>query len=180
MSVATEALQAIYRALVTLTIGLLAYLGAWVAVDVRDYIDLRAVSVEPANAGESIPITVSRDILSDFDGGYNVTIRTQPSNHVYCTSGDVALHYRTETDPITGKDLAWWAFGGDCTDRMTPGLPAGTYTLETCHYVSRPLVILPRKTRCVGPEVFRIFGEGEPLPAPIQRAIEQQIQRVTE
>ena len=170
MSASTDTLKSVFRLLLAILVSLLLYIGAWFAVDVRWYLDLRSVTISAPVATEAIPIVVSRDIHTDFNGGYSVTIREQPTNHVFCTSGDVAVPYRSETDPVAGKDLAWWAFGGDCTDRIAPGLPAGDYTIETCHYVSRPLLILPSKRRCVLSGVFTVWGEE--LPLPIQRQID--------
>ena len=167
MSMATETLSGIFRTLAAILLSLVLYLGAWGAVDVRWYFDLRGVLIDPAREYSRAPIVVSRDIGRDFDGGYSVTIREQPSNHVFCATGDVQVPYRASTSPLDDRDLEWWATGGDCTAKLLGGLPAGIYSVETCHYVSRPFVILPRKTHCIAPTIFQIYAEGN-APAPIQ------------
>ena len=140
-------LRNVMAGLTVLFMAVLAYVTAWLIIDVRWFIDLRGVIVEDSVVGEDPAILVSRDINRDFSGAYYVTIREQPSNSVACTTGRVPLNYEAATQPIEEQTLSWWAHGGSCTDVLEDRLPAGIYTMETCHEVVSPL--RPPKQRCV-------------------------------
>lgn len=177
MSMTTEAMSAVFRALIILTLGLGSYLGAWIMFDVKNYNHLRTVEVEPVFAGTMPMVDVGRTIHRPFFGGYEVTIRDALSAHIVCATGEVDVPYKPESRPLR-KSLAWWASGGSCDAALEDGLLPGRYSMVTCHYVRNPWIILPQKARCVGPTEFRIYAKNEPLPEPLQRPLENLESRI--
>lgn len=180
MSITTEAMSAVFRALIFITLAVTLYLGAWLVFDVRRYIDVRTIDIEPVLVGSMPMVEVGRSVHKRFFGGYEVTIREALTGHIVCTTGEVDAPYEPESEPLV-KSLAWWAAGGSCDPVIAGGLSAARYSMVTCHYVRHPWVILPQKSRCVGPTAFRIYAATEPLPEPIEQSLhnlESKINRI--
>lgn len=109
------------------------------AFDLRDYIDVQAVTIEDAPVGQPILLGVIRVLKQDFTGAYLVTIRNADGGEIVCTTGEQTGPYRAldengnPTQLPSPLPLTWWAWGGSCTGALERGLPVGHYAVETCH-----------------------------------------------
>jgi type II secretory pathway pseudopilin PulG len=107
--------------------------------DIRDYINVLSVTAEDAYAGDPVRMEVVRELLQDFTGFYEVHVRTADGGSLWCTTGRVDGEYRmkdVEGNPTQLPDplyLSWWAYGGNCTQRIAAGLAPARYAIETCH-----------------------------------------------
>ena len=116
--------------------GAVVYLIGWWSIDVRNFIKVNTIVVQDASAGTLPKVSVGREVLSHFDGGYRVVLRRADIAHTVCSSGLITVPYKPRDDPIT-KDVLWWSAGGSCTKDMFLRQPPGLYSLESSHCVRR-------------------------------------------
>ena len=135
----------------------LALTFAAATLDVRDYIEVQRVEFGDAKVGEPVFGYVARDLRKDFSGFYTATVRQADGGATVCTTGVNDVPYRrvdandNPTRLPSPMPLSFWAWGGSCDDVLANGLPAGTYSVETCHGVYRPLWFVPQIKKCWEP-----------------------------
>lgn len=166
-------LRIVFSFLLTATVLLGGYASLWFMFPVSSRIEVHDIHIPDSNFGEPVYVEVARDLKRNFDGGYIVQIRRQPSGIMVCDTGRIDILYRVNgktgepnelPDPMT---MAFWAAGGDCTEDLKDPLPPSLYSMETCHYVSKPLNILPPKQRCWPVSVFRVHDKApNSIPEP--------------
>ena len=152
-----HSLRFVFRFLAMTVSIMIAYVGAWAAIDVRWYINLQAVHAFDAQAGSPVVLDVDRIIHRGFVGGYRVEVREVAPPRSFCTTGDVELTYRVEAQLPDVVTLAFWATGNGCSNKIDRGIPPGRYYVHTCHFV-RFSVFFPRRERCEDSNPFEVFA----------------------
>ena len=136
----------------------LLYYATWAHIDVRNYIDLQTVKMEPTEYGQPVFVAVARSLQRTFDGGYRVEIRDE-NGSMFCSTGNIDLTYEVDSDLPDTITLNYWAGGGACQGNIPQTMSPGLYSVRTCHFVTRPLGMLPSKERCVNSHV-KILPKG--------------------
>lgn len=122
--------------------------AVWYFKDVRDFIDVQSIDVDPTPQGQPIAMVVLRRIERDFQGGYNVSLRDSEDGSL-CTTGDIELPYSKNAalpDPLY---LSYWAGGGSCQGRIPSQMQPGWYNIKTCHFVDTPWFVFVPMERCL-------------------------------
>ena len=169
------ALVFVFRILATLIAFVVLYVGAYLTIDVRNYIQVH--SIVPSQStffiDEEVTFDVDSEVLLDYNGGYLVDVRERNSTRIFCTSGFVELNYRQRERTNRRWLIGNWAAGaGGCNneDRLDKSkMPAGDYEMTTCHRVFR--TFFPVVQRCWDPTFFSVVDPENP-PEFIQRSLQ--------
>ncbi|MGB1215858.1 MAG: hypothetical protein ACPG4X_20990 [Pikeienuella sp.] len=157
------------RVLAICGILVLAIVSKYGFTDVRDNMFISAIRISDHVVDEPIIMEVVRANKGRWPGGYRVEVRREGAEGLFCSTGEVYREYSQYNDDGTPRQLpdptklAWWAWGGDCTEKLKSGtLPEGLYSVRTCH-AKRALPFLYR-WHCWGNDpVFRVTGMDGPI-----------------
>jgi hypothetical protein len=116
-----------------------------------DYYRLESIFVPDAIEGAPIRMDVDREIMTDFQGRYSVTVRSMSAQgwRISCVAESAWREYRGGSAPLGDVDLAWW------TDNECSNIPAGL--AEICTAINIRVPGEPVAARCSN--VFRIWAK---------------------
>lgn len=130
--------------------ALAVYTAAWLAPATL-WFDSRSITVSDTVVGQVPVVTEDRTIRWNFHGAYSVaTWRVSDDAPADC-AGSSLFNYKGGLDGYRTLDLVSMADNNPRCGR----LPPGTYYLDVCRTVLRPLIgIIPSKTACWRSEPF--------------------------
>lgn len=121
-------------------LSMFAALFVYLSTDVRENIYVSSIDIPDQKEGDPVLMKVIRSLSGSWPGGYRVMIYSGKQNEPFCDTGEMLRDY-SELEPdgsprVLPKPLklSWWAYGGTCTDKLkNDTLPAGLYSVKTCH-----------------------------------------------
>lgn len=124
------------------------------------WLDLEKVYVPDHAMGADPILTINRDIITNHDAKYSVTIRlAETSAHVCTVSPEVIIPYKraasVATPELTMPLSRWLDDAAALRKCQAKGFEAGTFYLRTCHF--RMIYGFPIARRCVESNTFKRF-----------------------
>jgi hypothetical protein len=124
--------------------ALVVYTAAWLAPATL-WFESRSITVRDSVVGQAATVTEDRKICCDFYGEFAATVRRVDDDVATACSGSGQRRYIGGQDGFRVTNLIDWADNNP----SCAWIPAGTYYLDTCRTVLRPLLgIIPAKTAC--------------------------------
>jgi hypothetical protein len=124
--------------------ALAIYTAAWLAPATL-WFDSRSITVSDTVVGQVPVVTEDRAIRWSFYGEFFAAVRRVGDDGATACSGSGVRRYIGGQDGFRATNLIDWADNNP----SCAWIPAGTYYLDTCRTVLRPLLgIIPAKTAC--------------------------------
>lgn len=125
-------------------------LAAWPA---SWWYEAGGMAIPPHRQGDDFQLLYTGGPVRTFTGSYSVVMRDANTGLLVAEEGSAPFTYRVGSKRPDPLRISWWA---PKAHEAMRNVPPGTYTLETCWTIHRPLLVAPNKTTCTGPVLFEV------------------------
>lgn len=132
-----------------------------------------SIRVDDFMEGEQMTLHYDGEVRRDFIGSYSVRIFNVDKAETVGDDSSGEFQYKTKSQRPNSITIEWWS----PRNADFHNLKAGSYTMETCWFVSA-FWIVPRKRTCAESNIFTVLPSGAPPVSGIAETVQELQQKI--